>query len=88
MFNESQIKRDIRKSETAYLALVQSVNDKDTSKSLNKYAIVDEYKDVFPDDLPSGLPPARVIDHKIEYFLSKHQLSLYFMLHLVNILEL
>ena len=25
-----------------------------------------EFKDVFPDDLPSGLPPQREIDHRIE----------------------
>ena len=66
MVSAIQIKRDIKKSETAYLALVQSVNDKDTGKPTNKYAIVDEYKDVFPEDLSKGLPPARVIDHKIE----------------------
>jgi hypothetical protein len=29
-------------------------------------AVLEEYKDLFPDDLPSGLPPTRDIDHKIE----------------------
>src|ERR1700676_446252 len=29
-------------------------------------AVLEEYKDVFPDDLPGGLPPTRDIDHKIE----------------------
>ena len=29
-------------------------------------AILDEYSDVFPKDLPSGLPPARDLDHKTE----------------------
>jgi hypothetical protein len=28
--------------------------------------LLDEYRDVFPDDLPSGLPPRRDIDHQIE----------------------
>src|SRR3984893_10129646 len=28
--------------------------------------VLEEYKDVFPDDLPGGLPPTRDIDHKIE----------------------
>ena len=27
---------------------------------------VNEYRDVFPDELPAGLPPCREIDHKIE----------------------
>ena len=29
-------------------------------------AILTEFSDVFPKDLPSGLPPTRHIDHKIE----------------------
>src|SRR6202171_5795857 len=32
-------------------------------------AVLEEYKDVFPDDLPGGLPPTRDIDHKIEIVL-------------------
>ena len=28
--------------------------------------IIREFEDVFPDDLPSGLPPQREIDHRIE----------------------
>ena len=28
--------------------------------------IMNDFKDVFPDDLPSGLPPSRGVDHAIE----------------------
>ena len=28
--------------------------------------LLQEYKDVFPDDLPDGLPPARAIEHHID----------------------
>ena len=28
--------------------------------------LLDEFKDVFPSDLPDGLPPVREVDHKIE----------------------
>jgi hypothetical protein len=28
--------------------------------------LLDEYRDVFPTDLPSGLPPTRSVDHRIE----------------------
>ena len=28
--------------------------------------LLEEYKDVFPDDLPAGLPPYREVDHRIE----------------------
>ena len=27
--------------------------------------LVQEYSDVFPDDLPKGLPPKRAVDHRI-----------------------
>ena len=30
--------------------------------------IIHEFWDVFPEDLPSGLPPSRSIDHKIELY--------------------
>ena len=29
-------------------------------------AILDEFSDVFPKDLPGGLPPSRELDHRIE----------------------
>jgi len=31
-------------------------------------ALLAEYSDVFPDDLPAGLPPSRAVDHRIELF--------------------
>ena len=35
--------------------------------------IIREYRDVFPDELPPGLPPQREIDHKIELTPARHQ---------------
>jgi hypothetical protein len=29
-------------------------------------AVTDRFRDVFPPDLPSGLPPSREVDHRIE----------------------
>lgn len=59
-----------RQVETLILA---SVMVKETSKEKRREdletctrEIMSEYKDVFPDDLPSALPPKREIDHKIE----------------------
>ena len=70
MISALQAKRDMTKGEQMYLALVKVVEqdnaatkvtvDPDTEK------IISEFKDVFPDDLPSGLPPKREIDHRIE----------------------
>lgn len=34
--------------------------------------VMDTYRDVFPDDLPSGLPPQREVDHKIELIPGKN----------------
>src|SRR6202048_1493023 len=70
MISALQAKRDMTKGEQMYLALVKVVEqdnaatkvtvDPDTEK------IISEFKNVFPDDLPSGLPPKREIDHRIE----------------------
>ncbi len=53
-----------------YLALVtpaaSTSSDSKLSMSDNAKAIISEFKDVFPEDLPSGLPPKRDIDHRID----------------------
>ena len=72
-----QFKRVAKKSGTElFLAIVRPVNgDKVVSSKANvsngtehvavKNLLV-KFKDVFPDDLPSGLPPKRDVDHRIE----------------------
>ena len=44
-----------------YQKILGSVNSITYAKEFVK-----EYRDVFPDELPAGLPPSREIDHKIE----------------------
>jgi hypothetical protein len=65
-----QIKREVQKQEQLYLALitpaVDNSSDSKPSISDDARAIINEYKDVFPNDLPSGLPPKRDIDHRID----------------------
>ena len=65
-----QIKREVQKGEQLYLALVtpdaSTSSDSKLSMSDNARAIISEFKDVFPEDLPSGLPPKRDIDHRID----------------------
>src|SRR6202051_3891419 len=65
-----QIKREVQKGEQLYLALVtpgaSTSSDSKLSMSDNAKAIISEFKDVFPEDLPSGLPPKRDIDHRID----------------------
>jgi hypothetical protein len=41
-----------------------SIDSRDKNFTVDK--LLKKYSDVFPDDLPSGLPPTRAIDHKIE----------------------
>lgn len=35
--------------------------------------LLEEYRDVFPDDLPPGLPPQRAVDHRIELLPGSRQ---------------
>jgi hypothetical protein len=65
-----QFKREVQHGEALYLALVQAPaehsSDSKATISSDARAIINEFKDVFPDELPSGLPPRREIDHRIE----------------------
>jgi hypothetical protein len=65
-----QLKREVRHGEELYLAIVrpsaEHVADTKVIQSGDASIIVNEFKDVFPDDLPSELPPRRDVDHRIE----------------------
>jgi hypothetical protein len=65
-----QFKREVQHGEELYLALVQSLaeHSNDSKAAINSDAstIINEFKEVFPEELPSGLPPSRDIDHRIE----------------------
>ena len=41
-------------------------NNKNETVNSDVESLLSKYKDVFPDDLPTGLPPSRIIDHKID----------------------
>ena len=65
-----QVVRDVQKGDQTYLAIVRqldnvSSNDK-TVLDDEATNIVNEFKDVFPDEPPKGLPPKRTVDHRIE----------------------
>jgi hypothetical protein len=70
MISAMQFKREIQKGEQMYLALIQTASEQSTDAKVSNHSdashIISEFKDVFPDDLPSGLPPQREIDHRIE----------------------
>ncbi|XP_071901902.1 uncharacterized protein [Coffea arabica] len=50
---------------------LQWLNNCGDIECLNKYSslLKLEYEDIFPDDVPSGLPPVRVIGHQIDLIL-------------------
>ncbi|XP_038979924.1 uncharacterized protein LOC120110029, partial [Phoenix dactylifera] len=58
-----QIKRLLRKESMAYIATV--VNTRQSDQRLEDIRVVNEYPDVFPEDLPS-LPPDREIEFAID----------------------
>ena len=47
-------------------AMQQSTSTSTDKDSESVRYLLEEFRDVFPDDLPAGLPPARAIDHRIE----------------------
>ena len=63
----TQLKQDIRiKSDAIQLC---SISFDDAIELINDPAVrqlVNQFKDIFPDNLPVGLPPKRVIDHQIK----------------------
>ena len=46
--------------------LLYNTNELDESLPSVVVSLLQEYKDVFPNDVPSGLPPIRGIDHQID----------------------
>ena len=67
-----QFSRMIRHPDSKYGVLF--INSVDATKESSSSEVIDpevqsllnRYSDVFPDDLPAGLPPEREVDHKIE----------------------
>jgi transposase InsO family protein len=90
------VRKAIKKNESLFLIFVRSKKDTGdiefvnsiemngiaTSEQRRMQSLVKEFSDVFPDDLPTGLPPKRFIEHKINLvpnskpsFKNHHRLS-------------
>ena len=56
------------KNEEPRKQCIVTINDDQTQTQYPKevQAILDDYTDVFPRELPAGLPPQRDLDHRIE----------------------
>ena len=50
-----------------YKECLFDANELDNSLPLSIVSLLQEFKDVFPEDVPSGLPPFRGIEHQIDF---------------------
>ncbi|CAI7801213.1 unnamed protein product [Closterium sp. NIES-53] len=58
----------LNESNTGYLALVMAAAEEEKPNSELPVAVqevLEKYKDIMPDDLPAGVPPARTHEHEI-----------------------
>ena len=67
----SEIKRAFYSERSMYILLYKeallNTNELDPSLPSVVSSLLQEYEDVFPDDVPSGLPPIRGIEHQIDF---------------------
>ncbi|CAI7842282.1 unnamed protein product, partial [Closterium sp. NIES-53] len=52
----ARLERTVNESNTGYLALIMAAAEEE---------VLEQYKDIMPDDLPAGVPPARTHEHEI-----------------------
>ena len=76
----AQRMRKLAKADSVFLAMVRTMNEESRNKStmivnedktttpypVEVQAIFDEFSDVFPKDLPGGLPSSHELDHRTE----------------------
>ncbi|CAI7844040.1 unnamed protein product, partial [Closterium sp. NIES-53] len=74
----ARFEKIVNESNTGYLALVMAAAEEEKPSSELPAAVkevLEQYKDIMPDDLPAGLPPARTHEHEIveepEYLLDR-----------------
>lgn len=69
--NESEVKRAFLADQSMIFLIYKEsyLNLDETNKSLPSLALslLHEFKDVFPEEMPSGLPPIRGIEHQIDF---------------------
>jgi hypothetical protein len=61
--SSKQVKKAMKDGDEAFLCIIKAENE--MGVPLEARPILEEFKDVFPDDLP-GLPPKRKVDHAID----------------------
>ena len=69
LITAKQANKELKRGEESFMVWVTDGTEgkEETERQANKAKhIVDEYRDVFPDKLPFGLPPSRAVDHRID----------------------
>ncbi|HSN95603.1 MAG TPA: retropepsin-like aspartic protease [Nitrososphaeraceae archaeon] len=68
LITSTQLKRLARKNHEVYSIYIQEVKDKESLPEYPEHVqkILNAYQDVFPVNLPKGLPPERDVDHRID----------------------
>ncbi|CAI7801781.1 unnamed protein product, partial [Closterium sp. NIES-53] len=64
----AQFEQTVNENNTGYLALVMAAAEEEKPSSELPAAVkqvLEQYKDIMPDDLPAGVPPARTHEHEI-----------------------
>ncbi|XP_057543823.1 uncharacterized protein LOC130823208 [Amaranthus tricolor] len=61
-----EFEREIDGENEVYLLYSKEIHEKFVSQNPKLAQLIKDFKDVFPDELPNGLPPLRGIEHQID----------------------
>ncbi|XP_074315568.1 uncharacterized protein LOC141651769 [Silene latifolia] len=67
MFMEArEVEEVLARGEQTYVLVVRELGSVGVSDNRGVQGLLEEFRDVFPDELPDGLPPLRGIEHQID----------------------
>ncbi|XP_057249992.1 uncharacterized protein LOC130591095 [Beta vulgaris subsp. vulgaris] len=68
LVSAKEIEKELEEEHEGYLLMAKEVEGEQQPYKVPKHLehVLDEYSDVFPQDLPPGLPPIRGIEHQID----------------------
>jgi hypothetical protein len=67
LINRKLCEKEIKNKEAVYLLFTKEI-EKSVAIPPEMSQLLHQYQDVFPDDLPKGLPPIRGIEHQIDLY--------------------